>query len=307
MVFGLSSFITTAAVLSTSVLGFAPFKFAPHVNIKTFQNELKMGGRSLAEAKSSQKVMFKNLREKFNEAAKIPGFFEVGGAHADVDLYCKSNRDGTQIGDCPFTQFVQMVLLKKGINYNLKPTTSSNKPAWLNDKHSGKMPCLVHNGVSMTDSLAIAEYLEKAFPHSSLTRQGAYSYQEVLEKTAGFFPALSAAIKNTDASKDAELLSAIDSQLDLLDEIIRSTPGQYICGLEVTLADLYLLPQLFHAMVTLEHFKGVEIYHIEGDATRPALENYLSRMLDSEQFNNKRVYYSVDEVVYGWKIARGEA
>ena len=199
------------------------------------------------------------------------------------------------------------MLLKKGIKYNLKPTITSQKPAWLVEKHDGKMPCIVSKGVSMTDSLAIAEYLEKEFPYNSLTRQGAYSYQEVLEKTANFFPALSALIKNKDDSKDAELLVSVESQLDILDEIIRSTPGQYICGLEVTLADYYLLPQLFHAMVTLEHFKGVEMYHVEGDPTRPALENYLERLLDSVEFNDKRVYYSVDEVVYGWKVARGEA
>jgi len=96
----------------------------------------------------------------------------------------------------------------------------------------------------MTDSLAIAEYLERTYPHSSLTRQGAYSYQEVLEKTVGFFPALSTLIKNKDESKDATLLADVEAQLDILDEIIRSTPGQYVCGIEITLADLYLVPQV---------------------------------------------------------------
>jgi len=41
-----------------------------------------------------------------------------------------------------------------------------------------------------------------------------------------------------------------------MDELLRTTPGYYSCGLEVTLADLYLAPQLFHASVALEHFKG---------------------------------------------------
>ena len=127
-----------------------------------------------------------------------------------------------------------------------------------------------------------------------------------MEKTAGFFPALSGLIKNKDESKDEALIAAIETQFDIIDEILRSTPGQYLCGLELTLADLYLLPQLFHAMVTLDHFKGVEFYHIEGDPTRPALESYLARMLDMEEFNNKKVYYNVDQVIYGWKVARGE-
>ena len=198
-------------------------------------------------------------------------------------------------------------MLKKGLNYKLHPTLPSNKPTWLNEKHDGKLPALLHKGNSMVESLAIAEFIEKTYPHNSLTRQGAYSYQEVLEKTSGFFPALAAFIKNKDASKDADLQKAVESQLDVIDEILRTTPGQYICGIELTLADLYLTPLLFHAMVTLEHFKGVEYYHINCDPTRPALESYVARMFDMEEFNNKKAYYSVDQVIYGWKVARGEA
>lgn len=280
--------------------------FGPSRHAIRSGNQLCMGGRSLVEAKQSQKYMFRSLRNKLNEAAKLPGFFEVGEGPADIELYCKSNQDGTQVGDCPFTQFIQMVLLKKGVRYNIRPTTSSNKPDWLVNNYGGKMPCLVHNGATVTDSLAIAEYLEKQFPHNTLTRQGAYSYQEVLEKTSGFFPALSNALKNKDESKDSELLAQVEAQLDILDDLIRSTPGQYICGIEMTFADLYLLPQLFHAMVALEHFKGLEFYHYDADATRPALENYIGRMLKLEEFNDKRVYYNVDSVVYGWKVARGE-
>lgn len=196
--------------------------------------------------------------------------------------------------------------MKKGLSYSLYPTLPSEKPSWLMEKHEGKMPALTHQGKSMTDSLAIAEYIEKTFPHSSLTRQGAYSYQEVLEKTSGFFPALSEYIKNKDASKDATLQAKVESELDVIDEILRSTPGQYLCGIEMTLADLYLTPQLFHAMVAMDHFKKVEYYHVSGDPTRPALENYVSRMFDMEEFNSGRVYYNYDQVVYGWKVARGD-
>lgn len=191
--------------------------------------------------------------------------------------------------------------MKKGLKYNVKPTLSSNKPAWLTEKFDGKLPALVHTDTTIVESLAIAEYIEKTYPYSSLTRQGAYSYQEVLEKTAGFFPALTACIRNKDPSKDAELLSAIEAQLDLLDEILRSTPGQFICGIELTLADLYLLPQLFHAMVALDHFKDVEILHVDGEPKRPAFENYFSKMLEMEEFNSKRVYVNVDQVINGWK------
>lgn len=222
-------------------------------------------------------------------------------------MFCKSNKDGTQIGDCPFAQFIQLVLIKKGLAYDVRPTLSSNKPEFIVNQHEGKLPVLVHKGKSMTDSLQIAEFIEKTYPHSSLTRQGAFSYQEVIEKTSNFFPALKALITNKDPARDSVLLTDMENELDKLDEIIRSTPGQYVCGIEQTLADLYLIPQLFHAMVTLEHFKGVELYQIGGEAKRPALENYIERFLSSEEFNDKRAYYNVDQVIFGWKIARGEA
>lgn len=263
------------------------------------------GGRSPTEKDKSVRTLYKDIRSAVNKAAEVPAFFEQGDA-VDIDLYCKSNADGTQIGDCPFAQFIQMVLLKKGVAYNIHPTLSSEKPAFLTDKHDGKMPAIVNKGVSMTDSLAIAEYLDKTFPTPTLTRAGALSYQEVLEKSAGFFPALSAYVKNLDAANDESLKAAVDVQLDLLDEIIRSTPGKYICGIEMTLADLYLLPQLFHAVVTMDHFKGYEFFVIGGEPIRPALENYLSRMMDLQEFNNKKAYYSADTVIYGWKVARGD-
>lgn len=250
--------------------------------------------------------MFQELKKKLNDAAAVPGFFDDGADHSlDIDLYCKAAKDGLQIGDCPFAQFVQMVLLKKGLEYTVHPTLPDNKPDWLVNDYGGKMPALVHQGEKITDSLAIAEFLERTYPHSTLTRQGAFSYQEVIEKTAGFFPAFSAWVKNTDDSNEATLKAAFESQVDIMDELLRTTPGYYSCGLEVTLADLYLAPQLFHASVALEHFKGYTFYHIDGMPTRPALENWIQRLFDMEEFNNKKAYYNVDQVINGWKNARG--
>eukprot|EP00596_Hydrurales_sp_CCMP1899_P002502 CAMPEP_0119041594 /NCGR_PEP_ID=MMETSP1177-20130426/12581_1 /TAXON_ID=2985 /ORGANISM="Ochromonas sp, Strain CCMP1899" /LENGTH=262 /DNA_ID=CAMNT_0007007765 /DNA_START=188 /DNA_END=976 /DNA_ORIENTATION=- len=258
------------------------------------------GGKSQAEKLMTKKQIFRDLRGKLETAAQIPGFFDVG-QKVEIELYCKSNTDGKQLGDCPFAQFIQLVLLKKGIPYKVIPTLNDKMPAGIT-----QLPSLSVKGEVISDSLAIAEYIEKSYPHTSLTRQGAYSYQEVLEKSASFFPTLSTFIKNKDDSKDPALQAAVETQLDTLDEIIRSTPGQYMCGIEMTLADLYLVPQLFHAMVAMEHFKDLEFYHIEGEPTRPALENYVARMFEMEEFNNKKAYYNIDQVINGWKTARGD-
>jgi len=260
------------------------------------------GGKTAAEAPKTQKAIFRELRGKLNEAASKDGFFDTNEKEAlEVELFCKAAKDGNQIGDCPFAQFIQMVMLRKGLAYTVRPTLSDAKPDFVS-----QLPTLRYKGEVLTDSLAIAEFLEKTFPHNTLTRQGAFSYQEVLEKTAGFFPAMSAWIKNKDEGTEAGLQAAFEAQLDLMDEIVRSTPGQYICGIETTLADLYLAPQFFHGMAALEHFKDFQFYHIDGMPTRPALENYIGRLFDMEEFNNKKAYYSVDQVISGWKTARGD-
>eukprot|EP01035_Chromulina_nebulosa_P030885 gene30885-41099_t len=144
--------ISLLFIWSSSVISFQKHSICSR---KTDSSVLFAGGRSLEEKEKTQRVMFRDLKKKFNEAAAIPGFFEVGDGAPEIDLYCKSNRDGTQIGDCPFAQFVQLVLLKKGLKYNVKPTLPSGKPSWLLEKHEGKMPALVHKDFSLTDSLAI--------------------------------------------------------------------------------------------------------------------------------------------------------
>lgn len=196
------------------------------------------------------------------------------------------------------------MLQKKGVSYEVKPTLETNKPELLGGK---QLPVIVHNKKVVAGPIRIAEYIEKTYPQISLTRQGAYSYQEILEKTQKFFPALTAFLKNKDESKDKALQEKFEKQLDILDEILRTTPGQYLGGLELTLADLYLLPQLFHATVALDHFKDYEVLHMEGNFQRPALESYISRMLDMSEFNKRGVYVSVDKIIHGWKTVRAQA
>jgi hypothetical protein len=60
--------------------GHGVFSFmVPSLRNKVFTSVLRMGGgRSPAEKTMSKRNMYKDLRAKFNEAAKLPGFFDVG-------------------------------------------------------------------------------------------------------------------------------------------------------------------------------------------------------------------------------------
>ena len=86
------------------------FSLAPSSGVmtRTMSTISMSGGRSQAEKGLSKRGMFLQLKQKLKSAAEIPGFFQVGEGEPDIELYCKSNKDGTQIGDCPFTQFLQV-------------------------------------------------------------------------------------------------------------------------------------------------------------------------------------------------------
>lgn len=202
---------------------------------------------------------------------------------------------------------IQMVLLKKGVNYVVKPVSPAKIPSWIINNHNSELPVILHEGSAMTGPLAIAEYIDQKYPQNSLTRQGICSYQEALEKTKNFFPAVKSFILNKDVLLDASFRNEVVKELNNIESLLISTPGRFLCGVEMTLADLYLLPQLFHAMVALEHFKKFEAVVVDGDSCRPVLDSYVDKMLDLKEFNHKKAYCGVDKVVFGWKVARGEA
>jgi glutathione S-transferase len=192
------------------------------------------------------------------------------------------------------------------------PLLPSNKPDWLmKPPYNGKLPCLTdkRNNMIIADSpLQMAEYIEKQFPLLSLGRKDTFlSYKEVFEKTKDFVPILTAYLINLDKKKDPLLYTEVEKQLNYFDELLRSTPGRYFCGIDLTFIDLYLVPIFFSAMVALDHFKRVEILMLSPniDPVRPALEKWMNHMFNMKEFNNKKGYVIADEIIYSWKVKMG--
>lgn len=57
----------------------------------------------------------------------------------------------------------------------------------------------------------------------------------------------------------------------------------------------------------MDMFKQEEILNIGDDPQRPGLEKFMEYMFNMKEFNSKKCYYSMDQVIYGWRVARGEA
>ena len=222
-----------------------------------------------------------------------------------MDIYTKCHKNTSETGNCPFTQFLQITLLKKGVTHKLIPTLPSKIPSWIQQDCQGQLPTLFNriNNETVTDAIRIAEYIEDLYPEVPLIQNSTATYNEF----KNFYPALRDCIVNKDPEKDNQLIKAVTDQLDLMESILKSSPGKFLCGFQLTSADLYVTPLLFHAMVALENFKNIEILHLNSPPKRPILEKYMSDMFFLKEMNDDQVYCHPDKIIYGWKVERNEA
>ena len=61
--------------------------------------------------------------------------------------------------------------------------------------------------------------------------------------------------------KDIELIEALESAMEILQQSIETTGGPYLMGKEFTLADIHVLPFFLRLVVSLKHFKNYELPH----------------------------------------------
>lgn len=70
---------------------------------------------------------------------------------------------------CPFAQRTRMTLVEKGLDFVLTEVDLFDRPAWFRDVSPyGKVPVLVHEGVTVYESAIINQYLDERFPEPAL-------------------------------------------------------------------------------------------------------------------------------------------
>ncbi len=70
---------------------------------------------------------------------------------------------------CPYAQRTRMVLIEKGIEFELTEIDIYNRPAWFREVSPyGKVPLLRHDGRIVYESAIINQYLDEAFPAPAL-------------------------------------------------------------------------------------------------------------------------------------------
>jgi glutathione S-transferase len=205
-------------------------------------------------------------------------------------------------------------MLKKEIDYDLRSIPLHEIEDFTINHNNVELPALLDSprDITISNPIKITEYLENHYPARSLTRLSFYSYQEALDRVQNALPALSRYIQNKKPENDLFLLHDFMNELMKIDELLKSKPGTYLCGENVSLADWYLFPILYHAWITVYHFKGFEIFHTSvsesssGDVTLAGLDQWLEVMWNSKEFNNPSVFIPSEEILIYWRLQRGD-
>jgi glutathione S-transferase len=128
-----------------------------------------------------------------------------------------------------------------------------------------KMPVLQHGDVMIYETLAIADYVDRAFEGPSLSPSGPPAHAQMLMwislTNAYFFPTMMGGIVKplllapmqglpVDQDLVAASVPALNQQVALLEKTLKET--RYLVGDELSLADLFVLPNLVYASLTDE-------------------------------------------------------
>lgn len=175
-------------------------------------------------------------------------------------------------------QMVHFMLEELGVSYRLAVVDfekGENRQAdYLAINPMGKVPAIVHRGVTVTETGAIIAYLADAFPEKGLApaiddpRRGTW-LRWLFFAAGAFEPALlDTMLKRSEAPRStagygsyADVLGALDTMLD---------PGPWILGDRFSAADVYVGAELAWA----------SMFGAPGIADHPRIATYVERIRD---------------------------
>ncbi len=150
---------------------------------------------------------------------------------------------------------VRIILQYKGIPFSVCNVDKEEiaGSAYKNLNPQGKVPTLIIDGHVMTQTMAIAEYLEETRPTCSLLPKDAIlrsRVRQICQIIASDIQPLQnlAIIEHLPAEKRCSWAKSwIEKGLAAIEKIVSDTCGPYTMGTDFTLADVFLYPQLRNA------------------------------------------------------------
>lgn len=209
-------------------------------------------------------------------------------------LFCKPGRDGTSLGDCPFTHFARMAMAVAGKDYVLKPTRPDDKPEWLLEKHGGSMPCLTEDPDGGTGAVSeSAKIAAAALPPTPAD-------DDAMKVTKGLFPAIANFIKNSNRGDDEKMLKTLTTELGKLEKHLASLQGgPFLSGTDTLgLSDCFVATKLY----VLLYAGGPLKEYAFPNQDFPKVDAYIVKVFSTPEFWETR--YDEKEMVHGWTQAR---
>lgn len=158
---------------------------------------------------------------------------------------------------------VRIALALKGLDYAHKGidlrTGAQSGVGFKLLNPQGLVPYLIDGDVGLNQSLAIIEYLDETYPEPKLLPDDAVARARVraaaLAIACDIHPInnlrvlkyLKAPLGHEQAEIDAWAQHWIETGFAALEEVAESSPGPYLFGPAVTLADVCLVPQMYNA------------------------------------------------------------
>lgn len=194
---------------------------------------------------------------------------------------------------------VRLALHHKGLAFEYKPInllkSEQLTPEYKAINPLGGVPTLIHDGKIIPESFAIIEYLDEVFPQTPLMPKDAYKrarIRQVCEVINSFMHPM-ANLKTLkyltnkhgydQDQKDEWAQHWIYQGLEVLETTLKEFSGTYSFGDEITMADIFLIPQL----LTAQRYKA--------DITRfPTLVKTNNNCLKLEAFKKAHPFNQMD-------------
>uniref|UniRef100_A0A803PIR7 glutathione transferase n=2 Tax=Cannabis sativa TaxID=3483 RepID=A0A803PIR7_CANSA len=165
------------------------------------------------------------------------------------------------ISSCSYR--VRIALNLKGINYEYKAVDlmkgEHRTPEFLKLNPIGFVPVLEDEDIVISDSFAILLYLDEKYPHHPLLpsdlKKKAINLQAANIVSSSIQPLQNIAIlkqledRVTPEDRDSWVKHFIENGFAALEELLKGYAGKYATGDEVFLADLFIAPQLYNAII----------------------------------------------------------
>ncbi len=155
---------------------------------------------------------------------------------------------------------VRWVLALKGLDYESVPINllkeEQKTPEFLHINPSGNVPALMVGSKVLTESMAIIEWLDEVYPQCPVLPKDPWQRAEARELAlmiaAGTQPLQNLKVTqhySEDTKKrEAWIQHFIVLGLTAFEAKLASHKGEYCLGFEVSLADIFLVPQVYNAL-----------------------------------------------------------